>query len=76
MISKAYEKPDFSVIVFELEDVLTASTVVHTTQPSTTVPTTTIPTTLPDTTSGGVQIGGNGQGDIVFNPSEYFSKVQ
>jgi hypothetical protein len=77
MISKAYEKPDFCIVKFELEDVLTASAVVHTTQPSTTIPTTTIPTTtLPSATEGGLEVGGNGQGDIVFNPSEYFSKVQ
>ncbi len=77
MISKAYEKPDFCVVEFDLDDVLTSSAVVHTTQPSTTIPTTTIPTTtLPTTTEGGIQVGGNGQGDIVFNPSEYFSKVQ
>lgn len=78
MISKAYENPDFEIIEFTLEDVLTASAVVHTTTaPSTTVPKTTLPpTTLPETTSGGLQVGGGGQGDIVFNPSEYFSNVQ
>ncbi len=71
MISKAYEKPDFCVVEFDLEDVLTSSAVVHTTVPSTTIPTTTIPTT-----ESGIQVGTSGQGDIVFNPSEYFSKVQ
>ena len=68
MISKAYEKADFNVVEFEFEDVLTSSVVVHTTQPSTTIPT----TTLPDTTAGGIQVGGSGQGDIVFNPSDFF----
>lgn len=73
MISKAYENPDFYVVEFDLEDVLTSSAVVHTTQPSTTFPTTTIPTTtLPATTEGGLQVGTSGQGDIVFRPSEYF----
>lgn len=63
MISKAYEKPDFILIEFSLEDVLTASGVVHTTTPNTT-------TTLPGTTSGGVQLG---QGeDIYFDVSSYF----
>ena len=71
MISKAYENPDFYVVEFDLEDVLTSSAVVHTTQPSTTVPD--IPTTtLPETTEGGIQVGTSGQGDIVFRPSEYF----
>lgn len=68
MISKAYEKADFKIIEFAIEDVLTASKVVHTTQPSTTTPNTT--TTLPGTTSsGGVQVGG---GDIVFDFSDFF----
>lgn len=63
MISKAYEKPDFELIEFALEDVLTASGVVHTTTPNTT-------TTLPGTTSGGVQMG---QGeDIYIDVSSYF----
>lgn len=53
MISKAYEKADFKVVEFEFEDVLTTSSVVHTTQPS---------TTLPGTTGGGINIGGGGQG--------------
>lgn len=62
MISKAYVIPDIEIVEFSLEDVLTKSAVIHTT------------TTLPATTSsGGIQIGDNiGQGDIVFNPSEYF----
>lgn len=78
MISKAYENPDFEIIEFSLEDVLSSSAVVHTTtEPSTTIPTTTLPpTTLPSTTAGGIQAGDSGQGDIIFNPSEYFSKVQ
>ena len=63
MISKAYEKPDFQLIEFSLEDVLTASGVVHTTTPNTT-------TTLPGTTSDGVQMG---QGeDIYIDVSSYF----
>jgi hypothetical protein len=66
MISKAYVVPDFEIVEFSLEDVLTKSSVVHTTAGSTT-------TTLPGTTSGGIQSGDNlAQGDIVFNPSEYF----
>jgi hypothetical protein len=74
MISKAYEKPQIEFIEFALEDVLTSSAVIHTTTaPSTTNPITSLPTTtLPDTTSGGVQVGGNGQGDISFNPDDYF----
>lgn len=62
MISKAYEKADFKVVEFEFEDVLTASSVVHTTQPS---------TTLPGTTGGGIQIGGGGQGPE-FDFSDFF----
>ncbi len=63
MISKAYEKADFKVVEFEFEDVLTASSVVHTTtQPS---------TTLPGTTGGGVNIGGGGN-DIIFDFSDFF----
>lgn len=68
MISKAYEKADFEIIAFAIDDVLTASNVVHTTVPSTTSPNTT--TTLPGTTSsGGVQVGG---GDIIFDFSDFF----
>lgn len=62
MISKAYEKADFKVVEFEIEDVLTTSSVVHTTQPS---------TTLPGTTGGGVNIGGGGQGPE-FEFSDFF----
>ena len=66
MISKAYVIPDLEIVEYSLEDVLTKSAVVHTTSPNTT-------TTLPGTTSGGLQLGDSiGQGDIVFNPSEYF----
>ncbi len=68
MISKAYEKADFKIIEFAIEDVLTASKVVHTTEPSTTTPNTT--TTLPGTTSGGVQVGTGG--DIIFDFSDFF----
>ena len=63
MISKAYEKADFKVVEFEIEDVLTTSSVVHTTtQPS---------TTLPGSTGGGVNIGG-GSGDIIIDFSDFF----
>lgn len=62
MISKAYEKADFKVVEFEIEDVLTTSSVVHTTQPS---------TTLPGTTGGGVQVGG-GSGDVIIDFSDFF----
>ena len=68
MISKAYEKADFDIIEFAIDDVLTASKVVHTTVPSTTSPNTT--TTLPGTTSNsGVQLGG---GNIMFDYSDFF----
>lgn len=61
MISKAYEKADFTVIEFELEDCLTASSVVTT-------------TTLPATTSsgGGVTVGNPGEGGIEFDYSDFF----
>lgn len=69
MISKAYENPDFEIIEFSIEDVLTSSEVIHTT----TAPSTTIPaTTLPSTTIDGVLVGKPGQGDIIIKPSEYF----
>ena len=63
MISKAYEKADFTVIEFQLEDVLTASAVVHT-------------TTLPATTSatGGVTMGKPGEGGIEFDYSDFFQQ--
>lgn len=63
MISKAYEKADFQVIEFAVEDVLTASNVVHTTSPNTT-------TTVPGTTSGGVQVGSGG--DIYIDFDDFF----
>lgn len=67
MISKAYEKADFQILEFALEDVLTASEVVHTTQaPSTT----SAPTTLPATTVPN-NVGG-GSGDAVFDYNELF----
>lgn len=74
MISKAYEKADFQIFEFSLEDVLTNSAVVHTTTaPSTTLPATTVPTTtLPETTGGGVQVGTGTQGDIIFDYSDFF----
>ena len=68
MISKAYEKADFQILEFALEDVLTASDVVHTTKaPSTTfAPTTTLPaTTVPNNVAGG-------SGDAVFDYDELF----
>ena len=64
MISKAYEKADFKVVEFEIEDVLTASRVVHTTQPSTTLPAT--------TSSSGVNLGKPGDGGIEFDYSDFF----
>lgn len=61
MISNAYEKADFTVIEFYVEDVLTSSSVVHT-------------TTLPATTSagGGVNVGNKGDGGEEFNYSDFF----
>ena len=67
MISKAYEKPDFCIVKFELEDVLTASKVVHTTEA-----TTSAPTTLPGTTAPSVGNIGGGSGDAVFDFSDIF----
>lgn len=68
MISKAYEKADFQIIEFAIEDVLTASKVVHTTQATTSAPTTTLPgTTAP---SSGSLAGGSG--DAVFDYSDIF----
>lgn len=64
MISKAYEKADFQIIAFAVEDVLTASKVVHTTSPNTT-------TTAPGTTSGGVQVGTGG--DIYIDFDDFFN---
>lgn len=63
MISKAYEKADFQIIEFSLEDVLTKSSVVHTTA---------APTTLPGTTQSGVQSGSDGDANIYFDPSDIF----
>ncbi len=62
MISKAYEKADFKVVEFDVEDVLTTSSVVHTTQPS---------TTLPGSTGGG-GIGIGGGNDIIVDFSDFF----
>lgn len=54
-----YEKPEIDIVEFELEDVLTASAVVHTT---------TEPTTLPGTTK--VEVGtGNA---IIVDYSDFF----
>ncbi len=70
MISKAYEKADFQIIEFAIEDVLTVSKVVHTTQPSTTAaPTTTLPGTTSSSGSGGLS---GGSGDAVFDYSDFF----
>jgi hypothetical protein len=63
MISRKYEKPQLNIVKFELEDVLTSSSVVHTTS---------APTTLPGTTSSGVQVGGNGSADIVVDFGDFF----
>ncbi len=63
MISKAYEKADFTVVEFSIDDVLTASKVVHTT---------TEPTTLPASTVPAVSIGDRGEGGIEFNYSDFF----
>ena len=60
MISSQYEKPQLDILMFELEDVLTSSAVVHTTS---------APSTLPGTTSGGVEVG---QGDIVMDFGDFF----
>jgi hypothetical protein len=62
MISKAYEKADFTVIEFTVEDVLTGSSVVHT-------------TTLPATTSSGsINVGNKGDGGIEFDYSDFFQQ--
>lgn len=63
MISMQYEKPELNVIELELEDVLTSSSVVHTTS---------APTTLPGTTSSGVQVGGAGDAQIDVDFSDFF----
>ena len=68
MISNAYEKADFQIIEFAIEDVLTASKVVHTTEATTSAPTTTLPGTTAPT---GGNIGG-GSGDAVFDFSDIF----
>ena len=57
MISKAYEKADFEIIEFSLEDVLTNSAVV----------TTETPVTVPGTTLGDV-----GSGDMTIPWSDFF----
>lgn len=62
MISKAYEKADFEIIEYSFEDVITTSTVVHTTEP----------TTLPGTTGGGLNMGEIGEGGIEFHYSDFF----
>ena len=64
MISKAYEKADFVIVEFDFEDVLTASNVVHTTQPSTTLPAT--------TSNPGVNLGKPGEGGAEFDYSDFF----
>lgn len=65
MISKAYEKADFKVVEFEIEDVLTSSGVVHTTVPS---------TTLPGSTGGSGGVGIGSGGDIIFDFSDFFQE--
>ena len=61
-----YEKPEITIIEFELGDVITASAVVHTTAAP--------PTTLPGTTSssGGVGVGGAGNAQIEVDFSDFF----
>ncbi len=68
MISKAYKRPDFQILTFALDDVITVSNVIHTT----TAPSTTAPTTLPGTTSGGIEIGKPGEGGAEFDYSDFF----
>jgi hypothetical protein len=58
-----YEKPELVVIELQLEDVLTSSSVVHTTS---------APTTLPGTTSSGIQVGGIGDSQIEVDYSDFF----
>lgn len=59
MISKHYEKVEMNIVEFSLDDILTNSSV---------VPTYPEDETHPEPTSqGGVQTGGNGSADIVFN---------
>ena len=58
MISKAYEKADFTVIEFQIEDVLTSSAVVHT-------------TTLP---AGGVTLGDKNDLGNEFDYSDFFQQ--
>lgn len=67
MISNAYEKADFQIIEFAMEDVLTASKVVHTTEA-----TTSAPTTLPGTTAPATGNINGGSGDAVFDFSDIF----
>ena len=63
MISKAYEKADFEIVEFSLEDVLTNSAVVTTipSEPATTVPGTTLP---------GISFGGSDQVTVPW--SDFF----
>ena len=63
MISKAYEKADFEIVEFSLEDVLTNSAVV------TTIPSDPV-TTVPGTTLPGASIGGNTQVTVPW--SDFF----
>ncbi len=58
-----YEKPQLNIVMFELEDVITSSSVVHTTA---------APTTLPGSTSSNVGVGQGSQGDIVVDLGDYF----
>lgn len=67
MISNAYEKADFQIIEFSIEDALTASKVVHTTEA-----TTSAPTTLPGTTAPSSGNISGGSGDAVFDFSDIF----
>lgn len=64
MISMQYEKPQLNILMFELEDILTASSVVNTTSAPTTLPGTTVPS--------GIDVTGNHGGDIVIDFGDYF----
>ena len=60
MISKAYEKADFEIVEFSLEDVLTNSSVI------TTAP------TEPGTTLPGATVAESGNGQVTVPWSDFF----
>lgn len=77
MISNAYEKADFQIVEFALEDVLTASEVIHTTtEVLTTLPQTTLPpVTVPETDTASTTVKGSiggGSGDASADFSDFF----